>query len=846
MAACTAATGRHAFATIAPVDSLYDSHHPRLLFTPGELEELRSLLVDGGEDDVAYDYIRSLVESSYPYWSAGSLLSEGYGIGTIPNLGLAAWVAGPFDSAAAALGRTLTLHVADNYAVDYDEGNSGLRLRTLVLGYDMFFRGAPYEERARVFDEIIEYVEFIVDNPAYEVFTYQPYLGNHSAMFAGALGLAAICLHGEADAGLLASALELTDRVCDRLLLYQFDPDGTYKEGAFYGLWTMRNLVYYFHARKRHDGYSYGDHPRVRAMENALAYELLPEGGAASNNLNDSNYTTYPFARSTTYFDWAIHEWDSGLSTWIWDRVAGAYGVNMLYYADKAATALWHRRVPMVAPGTVLPGHFLWRDRGLYYYRTGWQSERKSDDVVFSFYSGKFQGGHAQEDQNQFTLYAYGDKYAIDHGSGNVAKQSESHNIVFIDGAGQHNAGSSIGTDGDVAEYLLSGFADYLLGDATAAYTTHSEFNDPDRPFPGTDWSWGYKGANPVLYAHRRVLAVHGQGPPYFVLLDDIDKDGQMHAYQWRLHTRLPNSVDATANPIVVTGDSSAMDIHVLDPPFASLGATTETYNNQTSEPDSKLLRLTTSAVDPHFALLLFPHDAQTTVPQVSRSAYPWGYAVTLDWGGGVVDHILRNDGGAAASHAGVDTDSRLLVVRRSGTAVSGYLAVGTSTLSVDGALYAECTGGRMGCALWGSALDVDRYDAPYRFLDTGLSTIHYRSQELGFTVDGGYAVPDGVSRAGDSPRPAPAIDVVAFPNPFNPQTSVRVRAPAGSRVDVAVYDVAGRRVRRLWSGVVGEPERLVAWDGRGDDGDRVASGAYLVRATAGGRSGAVKVILLK
>jgi hypothetical protein len=140
----------------------------------------------------------------------------------------------------------------------------------------------------------------------------------------------------------------------------------------------------------------------------------------------------------------------------------------------------------------------------------------------------------------------------------------------------------------------------------------------------------------------------------------------------------------------------------------------------------------------------------------------------------------------------------------------------------------------------------VDRYDAPYRFLDTGLSTIHYRSQELGFTVDGGYAVPDGVSGAGDSPRPAPAIDVVAFPNPFNPQTSVRVRAPAGSRVDVAVYDVAGRRVRRLWSGVVGEPERLVAWDGRGDDGDRVASGAYLVRATAGGRSGAVKVILLK
>jgi hypothetical protein len=133
----------------------------------------------------------------------------------------------------------------------------------------------------------------------------------------------------------------------------------------------------------------------------------------------------------------------------------------------------------------------VWAQRGLYYYRSGWPSGATSNDIVMSFYSGKFQGGHAQEDQNQFALRAYGNSFAIDHGAGSTAKESESHNMVFIDGKGQHNAGSSIGTDGAISDYILGDFADAVTGDATAAYTTYSEFNAPNYPIAGTDWSWG-------------------------------------------------------------------------------------------------------------------------------------------------------------------------------------------------------------------------------------------------------------------------------------------------------------------------------------------------------------------
>jgi lysophospholipase L1-like esterase len=73
-----------------------------------------------------------------------------------------------------------------------------------------------------------------------------------------------------------------------------------------------------------------------------------------------------------------------------------------------------------------------------------------------------------------------------------------------------------------------------------------------------------------------------------------------------------------------------------------------------------------------------------------------------------------------------------------------------------------------------------------------------------------------------------------AFPNPFNPQTSVIYVVPVAGPVSVVIYDMMGRFVRTLVDGSVAPGEYKVNWDGRSSDGVYVASGMYIIRMVAG------------
>ena len=86
-------------------------------------------------------------------------------------------------------------------------------------------------------------------------------------------------------------------------------------------------------------------------------------------------------------------------------------------------------------------------------------------------------------------------------------------------------------------------------------------------------------------------------------------------------------------------------------------------------------------------------------------------------------------------------------------------------------------------------------------------------------------------------------------PSPFaayrEPETSVPFVLAEASHVEIAVYDILGRRVATLTSEFYGVGEWSVVWDGRNARGEAAASGHYICRmATSRGESSRVIVLI--
>ena len=69
---------------------------------------------------------------------------------------------------------------------------------------------------------------------------------------------------------------------------------------------------------------------------------------------------------------------------------------------------------------------------------------------------------------------------------------------------------------------------------------------------------------------------------------------------------------------------------------------------------------------------------------------------------------------------------------------------------------------------------------------------------------------------------------------------------PRDGHVDLAVYDLSGRRIRTLVSETVPEGDRSVSWDGRNDAGQMVPSGMYFYKYMTAGETTSRKMTLLK
>ena len=84
------------------------------------------------------------------------------------------------------------------------------------------------------------------------------------------------------------------------------------------------------------------------------------------------------------------------------------------------------------------------------------------------------------------------------------------------------------------------------------------------------------------------------------------------------------------------------------------------------------------------------------------------------------------------------------------------------------------------------------------------------------------------------------------FPNPFNASTQIHFSLPQTSHTTLTVYDMLGRKIRTLESGVLPAGHHRITWDGLDRHGRSVASGVYMVRLEADGFSEAKRMTLLR
>ncbi len=89
------------------------------------------------------------------------------------------------------------------------------------------------------------------------------------------------------------------------------------------------------------------------------------------------------------------------------------------------------------------------------------------------------------------------------------------------------------------------------------------------------------------------------------------------------------------------------------------------------------------------------------------------------------------------------------------------------------------------------------------------------------------------------------------YPNPFNPETWIPYQLAKPAEVTLTIYNVRGVVVRQLTlghrpAGVYYSQNRAAHWDGRNNIGEKVATGLYFVKFTAGDYTATRKMLIRK
>ena len=93
---------------------------------------------------------------------------------------------------------------------------------------------------------------------------------------------------------------------------------------------------------------------------------------------------------------------------------------------------------------------------------------------------------------------------------------------------------------------------------------------------------------------------------------------------------------------------------------------------------------------------------------------------------------------------------------------------------------------------------------------------------------------------------PSPFKLIGNYPNPFNPSTTIEFSLPSDGKAGLAVYNMAGQKVRELVLEQLTAGKHAVVWNGRDNEGKPVSSGVYIARLKMEGKVESHRMTLVK
>ncbi len=90
------------------------------------------------------------------------------------------------------------------------------------------------------------------------------------------------------------------------------------------------------------------------------------------------------------------------------------------------------------------------------------------------------------------------------------------------------------------------------------------------------------------------------------------------------------------------------------------------------------------------------------------------------------------------------------------------------------------------------------------------------------------------------------SLEIMAYPNPFNPETRIRFGLPQQSNVKISIYNIKGQLIKNLCHENMEAGYHDIVWNGKNNDNKEVSSGIYFTRISTEKNTVNKKITLIK